>query len=298
MSNDNTGASAGTAANTALDDILGKAPEITEAQDDDGAQPEHKEDVKPSKEEAEGDKEPEKKVLVPHGAFHEERERRKELQKQIAIEKERNDRLEERTAKILEAMNRKPAEEEQFIDPLAKIETKVNEVVEKINKKAEQETADSKAIREENELISRYSASAQAYSKDAPDFMEARNYLIADKVKELQALEYNDAEISQEIRRIERQIVERAYSKEKNPAEVIHALAKEKGYKGADRSSKKTVEDIDKGLKASKSLGSGGSKAGDKDDLESLSASDLSDMSNEEFDSLFNKIEKQANRKH
>lgn len=286
MTETTTDAVADTAANTNLDDVLDTLNE-----------------EKPSEEvtekaETDSDKEPEKKVLVPHGAFHEERERRKELQKQLAEEKEARIRLEDRQNKILEMMAKKEQpQEEQFVDPLARMENKVNEVIDKVNKKQELETAEAKAIREDNDLIRRYSESAKAFSKDSPDFTEAYNYLLINRQKELSLMGFSDAEIRSQLSSEERLIVKRAYEGEKNPAEVVYALAKERGYKTAS-AAKKTIEDIDKGLKASKSLGSGGAKSGDKDSLESLTATDLAEMSQEEFDAFFKNIEKQANRKH
>lgn len=283
MTNESTAAVAENTENDFLDDVVGKETEETV----------------PDKQPEKDDKEPEKKVLVPHGAFHEERERRKELQKQLAEEKSARERLEERQTKVLEALaaRQQPQQEEQFVDPLAKIEGKVNEVVDKINKTQTQREADEKEIRETNALLQRYSASAQAFTKDAPDFSDAYNFLLGNRQKELGLMGFTPAEVQAQLRAEEKLIVTRAYDGEKNPAEVIYSLAKERGYKSTG-SSKKSVEDIDKGLKASKTLGSGGAKAGDKDDLESLTASELAEMSQEEFDSFFSKLEKQASRKH
>jgi len=280
-----------------LDDILGTEPVAEALEENDSIASDDIKDEPVTKQETKQeetkDEEPEKKILVPHGAFHEERERRKELQKKLAEQEERNKVIEERQNKILEALATRntPQQEEQFVDPLAKLEGEVQT----LKKTQAQIDSENKTAFEEQKLVNKYKESVAAYTKDAPDFMDARLYLISDKVKELKALDYSDIEIANEIKLIEKQIVERAYQKEINPAELIHKLAKEKGYK--PKEADKKVEDIDKGLKASKSLGSGGKVAGSEDNLSSLSAEDLRDMSDEEFNSLFSKIEKQSKRR-
>lgn len=290
-----------------LDDILGSKPietkeEVVETKEEtveetanDNA--DSKVDTKEEKAEV---KEPEKQVLVPHAAFHEERERRKELQKKLTEQDERNKVIEDRQSKILEALTKRndPAQEQEYVDPISQLQNRINELEGGLKKSNAQTEADNKAIQAEQQLVNRYRGSIDAFVKDRPDFAEARAFLIKDKVSELKALDYTDAEIAQEIRTIEKQIVERAYSKEQNPADIICKLADGKGYKKSEaKAEQKTVEDIDKGLKASKSLGSGGKVAGSEDNLSSLSAEDLRDMSEEEFNALFTKLEKQSKRR-
>lgn len=299
-------ATAGAAETSAMKDnlnaMLGDEP-VAEPIEEEISESEDKSDIEikekksfVEKDESNKDNEPEKKVLVPHAAFHEERERRKELQKKLAEQEERSKTLEERQNKILEALAAKntPIQEQEYVDPLVALEREVTDLKGTIKKSAEQIETENKARLSEHALVSKYQSSVNAYIKDAPEFMDARNYLIEDKVKELKALDYSESEIFNEIKAIEAQIVQRAYQQEKNPAEVIHKLAKEKGYK--QTSSEKKIEDIDKGLKASKSLGTGGSSA-NEGELQSLSASDLRDMSDDEFNTFFSKLEKQSKRR-
>lgn len=276
-----------------MDAILGPEKPEEEA----AAEQETEEETKPAAKEQEKEEEPDKKVLVPHQAFHEERERRKELQKQLAEAAEREKRWEERMSKLMDMQAKKP-EEEQFVDPLQRIETKVNEVVDKVNKTQEQTESEKKATAEHNAFMQRYTSSVNDFTKATPDFTEAYNFLINARGKELADMGLNRQEIAQQLAQDEKLIVSRAFENEKNPGEVLYSLSKGRGYQAKEKApQKKTVEDIDKGLKASKSLGSGGTKAGDKDDLESLSPADLADMSQDEFDSFFAKMEKQANRR-
>ena len=291
MTNNSTGAAAASGAMN-LDDILGKAPEAEPLEEEVKVEEEAEEGA--TKEPEAKEEEPEKRVLVPHGAFHEERERRKELQKKVSEQEEAYRKLEERQNKILEALAKPAQQEPEYVDPLQQLQDDVRGVKDTIQKTQKQIDEDHKRIQDQTQLVSRYKGSIDAYVKDAPDFMEARSYLIADKIKELQALDYTPAEIEAEILTIEKGIVERSYKQEKNPAEVIHKLAKEKGYKPKEQDKK--IEDIDKGLKASKTLGGGGKVAGSEENLSSLSAEDLRDMSDDEFNALFTKLKKQSKR--
>lgn len=257
-----------------------------------------------SKEEPEekGEKEPEvtaapKQTFVEHGALHEERERRKELQKAVDTERERNTRLEERTNKLFELMAQREQPKEEFTDPLKTVETKLNEVISTVNKTQSQIDAERKAYNEEQGLVQKYLGSINAYTKDKPDISEARDFLLNSRGSELRAMGYNDNEVAIQIRNEEKMIVEKAYSDGTNPAERIYNISTMRGYKGKVEPQKTSIEDLDKGLKAAKSLGSGGKTDGNTP-WDGLSADDLADMTKEEFDVMWGKMEKQASRKH
>lgn len=299
MTSNITGATAdkGTNASNHIDDILGREPEIDESENETKEEEKKPEDKKEEPAATElKEEEPEKKVLVPHGAFHEERERRKELQKKLAEQEERSKTLEDRQNKILEALAARntPVQEQEYIDPLAKIESELQQVKTTIQKSAAQIEEDNKNKEKEAKFFNRYRASVDAYTKDAPDFKEAYNYLIESRAKELSVFIKDQDKLNQRLAMDERSIVEEAFANEQNPGEVIHALAKERGYKMKEP--EKKIEDIDKGLKNSKSLGSGGKVSGSEDNLSSLSAEDLRDMSSEEFDALYSKLKKQSKR--
>lgn len=303
MTNNATGASADTEAMKAnLSAMLGEEP-VAEAMEEEAVKEvEEKIETKDKpkaeeKESASKDVDPEKKVLVPHAAFHEERERRKELQKRVAEQDESYKKLEERQNKILEALasrNTQPQEQE-YVDPLVALEREVTNLKGTIQKSAEQVDTDNKNRDKEFAFFNKYKASTDAFAKDSPDFMEAYNFLVESRKNELSVFIKDPNKLNNRLIADERSIVEEAFNNEENPGEVLFNLAKSRGYKV--KAPDKKIEDIDKGLKASKSLGNAGGKSDNDITIENMSASDLADLSDEEFNAMFAKIEKQAKRK-
>lgn len=303
MTNNTTGTSADTEVMKAnLNAMLGEEP-IAEPMEEE-AEKESKNKEEPTeksssevKETVSKDAEPEKKVLVPHAAFHEERERRKELQKELAEQKKKSELLEERQNKILEAMASRNAQpqEQEYIDPLVALEREVINLKGTIQKSAEQIESDGKAREKEIAFFNKYKASTDAFTKDTPEFMDAYNFLVDSRKNELSVFIKDPIKLNNRLIADERSIVEEAFANEDSPGEVLFNLAKSRGYKAKIQDKK--IEDIDKGLKASKSLGNAGGKSDNDITIESMSASDLADLSDEEFNAMFAKIEKQARRK-
>lgn len=291
MTDENTGTSAVT---EETDDLASNLFSEKPKEEDKSQEPKQEEKVE------EKPKEGEEKIekMVSLSALHEERERRKELQRKLEAQEERSTKIEERQTKILEAIisNKQPPEQE-FIDPLKKLEDEVTGLRQTITQKDKIAEDADKSLREEQALVDRYKGSADAYTKEKPDFMEARTHLINSRIEELQLMGTAPEMIAQEIKALEKQIVKDAYGREVNPAELIYKLAEKRGYKpGAPKQQDKTVEEIDKGLKASKSLSSSGGSQSSSDDLEKMSATELGELSPDEFNSLWKKFEKKSSR--
>lgn len=283
-----------------MDNLLGKAP-IAEPMEEETKTENATDEVVTSKDKTEEktkDSEPEKKVLVPHAAFHEERERRKELQKKVAAQDERYAKLEERQTKIFEAMaSRQSPAQEEYIDPLVALENEVKSLKGRLETNDKHADENTKQQQKEIEFFNKYLASADAYTKDKPDFTDAYNFLIKEREKELAVFIKDPLKLKQRLAADERTIVEEAFNNEQNPGEILYELAKTRGYKTkAAETPTNKIDDLDKGLKASKTLGNAGGKSENDMTLSGLSPTDLAEMSNEEFDALYNKLKKQSKR--
>lgn len=257
---------------------------------------------KKAEEKAEGKPEakaeaPEKKVdTVPHAALHEERERRKELQRQLQEQADRTAKMEERFSQFIKvAAPPAPAEEP---DPLTRIDNLENKLSQTLSA-ADQER---KQQHEEQQFVNRYRASAEAFLKDRPDFAEAYQYLLNDRKSELELIGLSPTEVTKELIANERTIAENAYRAERNPAQVLYEMAKKRGY-GASASAapapkaEDKIEQLDKGLKAAKSLGSGGSKPDSGAVWEGLSLADIANMDDKEWSEVWKAYEKTATRR-
>lgn len=233
---------------------------------------------------------------VPHAALHEERTRRKELERKLTEEASNRTKLEERVNQLTGLFARGQQEEEQM-DPLELLARQVGEVTKTVNEKLTAEQQAQKQQADEREFIQKYLASAQAYLKDNPAFGDAYGFLTEARSKELQKIYRDPAKVMEKLLKEEREIVEQAYADERNPAEVLFELAQERGYKQQAKTETPKLETMDRGLKAAKSLGSGGGKVDSNFALDSISARDLADMSDEEFTRLFKDAEKRASRR-
>lgn len=234
------------------------------------------------------EKEPEKKV--DYGALHEERERRKEWQRKAQEEAERYTKLEDRFTKILESVA--PKKEEEYVDPIEELRGTVKQVVERIDSVTNQHKASNEDAEKENRFIARYRASAAAFSKDVPEFTEAYNYLVEDQRK-IFVKAFGEEKGLKKLATYEREIAEAAYEDEKNPAAVLHDMALERGFK--KKEPVKTLENIEKSIDASKSLGSGG-QPDSGGGLERLSPKEINDLSDEEFERQWKEFSKKHKR--
>lgn len=238
----------------------------------------------------------EEKKLVPYDALHEERQRRKELKKQLDDRDSNYNQLQTSVVTLLERLTPKEQENtpDYSLDPLGAIQhhiTKLNERVAKIDEYKNAEATKNQAFQEEQEFVTKYQSSAREFAGKTPDFMEAYNFLVASRVDELKSAGFTEEEAKREAVKNERIIAEKAYNDEVNPAERMYQLAQKRGYSKKDSASADKIQQMDKGLKASQTLHGGAKSDGDVS-IDSLNAAELAMLSDAEFDELFNKASK------
>lgn len=236
----------------------------------------------------------EKEKFVPHAAFHEERMRRKEEQK---LRQESDKRYQEELTKLttrLEKLNNVIlGGGEQELDPIEALKGEIAELKRSKQGDEEQRRTFEEKQREHHDFVRRYTASAEAYKKDNPEFPQAYSFLINNERDAFAKIYRDPAKLQAKLEEFERDLVNNAYDAEENPAQVIFELAQKRGYKKTESNASNKVEQMDKGLKAAKTLGSGGGKteSGGLPDLSTLGT-----ISDEEFDRIFKQFEKQAKR--
>lgn len=222
---------------------------------------------------------------VPHGAFHEERMRRKETQAELETIKAQNQRMEERFQQVLEKVNQ-PQEPTYEDDPTEALRVSQNKMANELaNQRSmlEQRQEQDAQIAVQSNLQQRYIASASAYMQENPKFMEAYNFYTTGRINELVAAGYSHQEANQVVTNEEMTIAQKAYGDEVNPAERIFNLAKVRGYNSTKEVEQK-IDTIEKGQNGSKTLtGSGQTQ-------EELSLESLADMDDKEFDANWDKL--------
>lgn len=183
--------------------------------------------------------------MVPHAALHEERERRKEVDRALAEERKARQTLEERTNLLLQNIQQRqpppaPAQPElpdYTQDPAGHIvavqqqQARVlNDVIQAITARAQQDQQTQGITATQQRAL----AMEQQFARDTPDYVQAVDHLSTTRHRQLQAAGWEDAAERQAI--ISREalgVAERALQMGRNPASVIYDIAKEYGFTGA-----------------------------------------------------------------
>lgn len=254
---------------------------------------------------------------VPLAALHEERERRKELQRQI---EDVNRRADERFNLIAQklaasapapgagaegAKREMPDPEKDAVGAIRMTAEEVK-VLSDFKRQVEAQAAQSQAIqavfahaaRLENEFESR-----------TPDFQAASAFLRETRAQELSTLGVDPYRVQQILGLEKLQLAQAALQQGRNPAEIIYSLAKMRGYgpqtpgksgpaetKGAvsgegDEAAK--LARIARGQEAGRSLGAASGAAPGKTGIEALLA-----MSDAEFSTALDKMSADQLRQH
>lgn len=218
---------------------------------------------------------------VPLAALHEERTRRKALDTE-------NRNLQTQIAElrgkfsIIEKLNLPPGEQQEqpsgppaAEDDIFGAVKHVTETLAQIQKReadqAAEKDAGDKAAAEQKVFVDKYTADAKTFTETTPDYRKAYDFLLKTRAAELQAIGYDTPQALHEaLTADEFAIAQMAFAKEKSPAEMIYALAKQRGYTAvADEAGKgagaEKLDTIERGKLANKSLSDIGGGGGDPD---------------------------------
>lgn len=234
--------------------------------------------------------ETEKQSMVPHGALHEERERRKRIEKEMAetraafeVERKRN---EERWAHITERLNPKPQAPSVEENAVGHFQHRTQELEQRLAQ-TQQETAQIRQLNAQQhqwqQFQSAYAHAVTDYASRTPDYIAAHNHFINALKSEIQAIGYDQQQAAHLAMQQETAIVAKAFQDGVNPAERIYAISKMRGYGGQvapdTKADQEKVERIDQGQRASAATVSGGGKP-------KMSWQDIAAMSDDEFKKL------------
>lgn len=235
---------------------------------------------------------------VPLTALHEERTRRKDLDKQLREAQQKLANFEGRFAVIERLNGGQQQQTEQPAGPPSPQED-IFGAVEAINKKLEASEAEKKAAAEHTTFVTNYKADAQKFIGTTPDYMDAYNHLLQSRAAELQAIGYEGEELGRALQADEIAIAQMAMSKGKSPAEMLYNLAKQRGYAKKEAAPAPAVptgaeklDAIERAQAANKSLSNTGGNSGDQD----MTAERLLSMPIDEFESWVEKNPAKARR--
>lgn len=197
----------------------------------------------------EGSADENKGKFVRHGAFHQERERRKALEKELAETREKYARGDERLRLLSEAMQRQaapaaqpeqPVEPPKKIDPAEDIFGAYAQLQKELADLRSGQTQQSEALKKQEEnrqaeaergqVINAYRADIQAAASADPTFVDAYRHLIDGRVSEMKLLGYSDADAVAAVNAEEFTLVQSAIQRGQSPAAVVLQLAKGRGF--------------------------------------------------------------------
>lgn len=223
-----------------------------------------------------------------------ERERRKELEKQLRIQAERSAKIEQVLTKVLQPQA--DAEPKENIpdpdeDPIGhqnyKI-AKLEQLQQQQQQHLRQQQEYAQQAQQREQFVSAYANSAKEYSQTNPQFMDAYKHLVQSRLTEHMAAGYDEATANDLLKQEEAAIVHRAFQNGENPAERIFKVAQARGYTpspAAPVATKKPISKLDsvkQGLKTAKALG-----PSTPSDADNLDINDIENMSDAEVDRLW-----------
>ncbi len=165
--------------------------------------------------------------MVPQGALHQERERRKaaeanyqELQAKLAA---------------IEAKLNPPAEivvPDPVLQPEAFKQFQIDQIKQRAAEKAEAERLTQEQA-QERQIMARVNQDVAAFKATVPDYDQAFQHAVKVRREELAFYGNTPEQIDQQIEVDVRAIVGQAYQQGKNPGEVFYSYAKMRGYSPA-----------------------------------------------------------------
>lgn len=162
--------------------------------------------------------------MVPQGALHQERERRKAAE---AATQALQDRL-----AALEAKLNPPPEiviPDPVLDPKGFKQFQIDQINQRAKEQADNERRQMEA-QQHQQVMARLNQDVQAFRATTPDYDTAFQHAV--KVRQEELAFYGNApeQIAAQLETDVQAIVAQAYSQGKNPAELFYAYAKMRGY--------------------------------------------------------------------
>jgi regulator of replication initiation timing len=226
--------------------------------------------------------EPKPDRVVPLGALHEERARRKELQAKV-------ERMEQTYAKLTERLNQPPQPQVPAFEenPAEHLRLKQERLEQQLQQQSETVQQSETRRAQEAQLAqfdNAYQSAAMQYAKQTPEFTDAYQHLIASRHQAYEQMGVDPGEYVERLKHEERQIAHTAFTLGVNPGALLHNLATAAGWKPKPQKQTPNLEVVAKGVQT-KSLSGVSGKPTSNMTLEALA-----EMNDEDFDKNWDKL--------
>lgn len=199
---------------------------------------------------------------VPHGAFHEERQKRKAAEQELNQLRQNQAVIADRYNQLWQAVNQQqqPQIPSEDVDPLtnhrvrlAMAERAQQQLAAELQARRQQDAAS----QQEQAFRAHVSGLEVAFVKEKPDYPQALQFARERRAQELEALGYPPEEIPTRLQNDAMAIAWDALRQGRNPAAAIYAAAEVMGYKRKEVQGQQKIETLQKGTQAAKTLGNG-----------------------------------------
>lgn len=175
-----------------------------------------------------------KSGMVPHQALHEERQRRKEMQEQIAAMRQNQEAMERRFAQVLQAVSAPAAPQPNVEeDPVAYFQHETSNIKQTVEQ-LQQNAAAMQQMQQQQVAFQQFQQAYRSATRDfqntTPDFMDAYRHLSDSRHQELVAMGYDSDTAWRIAQQNELELAQKCFVDGVNPGERLYGLAKMRGY--------------------------------------------------------------------
>jgi hypothetical protein len=229
--------------------------------------------------------------MVPQGALHQERERRKAAEQQFQA-------LQAKLAEI-EAKLNPPAEivvPDPILDPQGFKQFQIDQIKQRAQERAEAERRQAET-QETQALLARVNQDVAAFKVVAPDYDNAFQHAVQARRKELAFYGNSPEQVEAQMEVDVKAIVQQAYQQGRNPAELFYEYAKMRGYSAAPAPQPQAAAQVTalaESQKQTQSLAPAGGPANDGgitiETLSKMSEAELAAMPKAKRDEVMRKV--------
>lgn len=241
--------------------------------------------VESGEQEQEQQQEPKESKVVPLGALHEERNRRKELQQKMQTMEERFGQLAQIVQQRLTPQQQReqaPEIPDVNTDPVGHFRAKT-EALERQIAEMQRPIQEVQQSRQQQAMTQRathaVASQIREFAAEKPDVVNAIQFIQEADRKALEAIGHDPAEAQMMVESHHDQLVMSLLQKGMSVPLALYQLATTRGYqaKASQQNAQEKLEGLKKGVGAARSLGSGGGVSA------KLSLAALADMPADEF---------------
>ncbi len=232
-------------------------------------------------------------------ALREERDLRKQMQQELAEQREASKKMSDAFQKLVDAADGKTAQPEPQIpsyedDPIGHLNAKLeqaNSKIDSLSKSTDQINTSVEQQKQFNDFMNSYQTKTQTFMAENTDYMDAYKHLVAEIKTDYELQGLSEAEAISAANQAELQLADQLMRQGKNPAETIYQMAQRRGYQRAqtqaapvqDKVAKQAanMDRVERGMKASRSISTKGVSPNNRMSLEEIAS-----LSDDEFDQV------------